>query len=851
MRYIHTCFALLLLFVLPNHSSKAQSSSERLLSPKEFLGYELGDYFTPHHQMIDYAKHTSQNSKKIKLVEYGKTYEGRPLIAAFISSEENIKNLEQIRKNNLIATGLLKESAIGKQLPIVWLSYNIHGNEASGMEAAMMMLYKMASSENEEVKNWLNELVIVIDPCENPDGRDRYANWYRQKQGIFKNNAPENWDHNEPWPGGRFNHYLFDLNRDWLWQTQMETQQRIKLYQSYMPQIHVDLHEMGYNSPYFFAPAAKPYHEDITVWQRKFQEYIGENHARYFQKNQQLYYTKEVYDLFYPSYGDTYPTFNGAIGFTYEQGGGGSAGLSIKTNAGNTLTLQQRLFNHYTTSYSTVEVAFRYKEQLLKEFNDYFKSGNTNSVYKSFVIKYKNQEGNVASMLKLLDNQKISYGNPSSEGRKATGFDYQKNKDNSFQIDKEDIIVNIDQPQSHLIKIIFEPKSNLEDSLTYDVTAWALPYVYGTEVYALKEKIALSDQKTTNDFIPMVIPDSLNLPYAYIASWKDALDVRLLSELIKAEITIRYSELPFKIGNQVYERGTLIMNRPDNALNGNQFDAKIIKIANELKKTIIPLQTGLVNEGKDFGSEYVTVIQKPKIALVSGNDISPTNFGEIWHYFEQELNYPISVLQMEELNATDLQKYNTIILVRGQYGNGFQSKITDFVTNGGKVIAIGANAINIFANSSLSLLNKQKLLAEQEKKPEKDSTKSSKLLVRYENSSRLDIEKGIPGAIYRIELDNSHPLAFGKTDYTFVMKNDAAVFPYLPGGGWNVGIYGNDSHVSGFAGYKAKEKIKNTLAIGIEKIGDGQVIYFVDSPIFRGFWQSGKLLLGNAVFLIK
>ncbi|MEL6135211.1 MAG: M14 family zinc carboxypeptidase, partial [Bacteroidota bacterium] len=292
-------------------------------TPDEYLGYPLGSQFSRHHQIVGYFETVASQSPKVQLLPYGQTNEGRPLVVAVMTSESNMANLEQIRQSNLSATGMQEVSAGEKRLPIVWLSYNIHGNEASASEAALKTLYEFATHDT---ANWLDNVVLIIDPCINPDGRDRYVNWYRQASNLQPNVRPESWEHIEPWPGGRVNHYLFDLNRDWCWQSQVESYQRAQLYHQWMPQVHVDYHEQMPDAPYFFGPAAEPMHKVITPWQRKFQEYIGRNHAKYFDQNGWLYFTREIFDLLYPSYGDTWPTFQGAIGFTYEQGGHGRAG---------------------------------------------------------------------------------------------------------------------------------------------------------------------------------------------------------------------------------------------------------------------------------------------------------------------------------------------------------------------------------------------------------------------------------------------------------------------------------------------------------------------------------------------
>ncbi|MFW5726769.1 MAG: M14 family metallopeptidase, partial [bacterium] len=329
----------------------------QLPSPAEFLGYELGERFTPHYRVIDYYEAVAAAEPNISLSQYGETNEHRPLVLAYITAPENFDKLEDIRRANLQRAGMAEGTTASYEgISIVWLSYNVHGNEAVSTEAALQVLYDLANKNNAQTQEWLKKTVVIIDPCINPDGRERYVNWYNQKVARMPNPSPDAWEHAEPWPGGRANHYLFDLNRDWAWATQKESRERLLMYNQWLPHIHVDFHEQGINSPYYFAPAAEPYHKLITGWQRDFQTQIGENNARYFDEAGWLYFTRERFDLFYPSYGDTYPTYNGAIGMTYEQGGSGRAGLAVLTQEGDTLSLKDRIDHHVTTSLSTIEV---------------------------------------------------------------------------------------------------------------------------------------------------------------------------------------------------------------------------------------------------------------------------------------------------------------------------------------------------------------------------------------------------------------------------------------------------------------------------------------------------------------
>ena len=519
------------------------SSNSQVQSPSEFLGYPIGSYFTRHHQVIDYFEQLeSNNSANILLQQYGKTNENRDLIVAYISSEENLKKLDDIKNKH---NGLSEEENVA----IVWLSYNVHGNESAGTEAAMLTAYELITKYQELLKN----VVVIIDPCLNPDGRDRYVNWYNAQLGNSLDPIAETKEHNEPWPSGRPNHYLFDLNRDWAWLTQLESQQRIKLYNDWLPHVHVDFHEQGIDEPYYFAPAAEPYHEIITKWQRAFQTAVGKNNAKYFDQNGWFYFTKEIFDLLYPSYGDTYPLYNGAVGMTYEQGGSGRAGLGVINEIGDTLSLYDRLIHHHTTGISTVEEANRQYLKLIEENHLFFNQQNFK--YKSYVLS--GNKDKLYRLTELLKAHQIEYS--WGESGKIKGFDYIKNENGQHEITPNDLIISTQQKKGTLVNVLFEPKTSLSDSLTYDITAWSLPYAYGLNAIASEENL-----KGVEKINPVVINSADQEAYAYFAEWNSMKDARFLSALIKEGINVRFAENPFEIGGRSYERGTLIIAKGDN-----------------------------------------------------------------------------------------------------------------------------------------------------------------------------------------------------------------------------------------------------------------------------------------------
>ena len=839
-------FHLLLCLVLVCQISFAQ---QKLLTPKEFLGYELGDRFTPHYRVVEYYKHVASAVPNVKLVQYGETYEYRPLIYAAITAPENFQNLEQIRQDNLKRTGILSGTASDKKA-IVWLSYNVHGNEANSMEASMWTLYELVNINNTKTQEWLKNTVVILDPCINPDGRDRYANFYNQYGNHPANPAGDAKEHREPWPGGRTNHYMFDLNRDWAWITQKESKQRIRAYNQWLPHVHVDFHEQGHNNPYFFAPAAEPFHEVISPWQREFQTMIGKNNAKYFDEQGWLYFTKEVFDLYYPSYGDTYPTYNGAIGMTYEQAGGPFGGLTITTETGDPLTLRDRLTHHHTTGLSTIEITSKNADRVVTEFEKYYRENNTNpaSPYKSYVIKADNNPDKLNQITAWFDAHNIRYGF-STMTKGARGFDFQTQTQNNFNITDEDLVVSLYQPKSRFITTVFEPQSKLPDSLTYDITAWNLMYSYDLKAFATTERITHDarwiPEKAMNSDLPQK-------PYAYIFKYQGLKDVELLTTLLQRGVKIRAAERKFTAGREQFDAGTLLIPRRNNeAIAG--FDSLIQNTANRLNRHIYTSSTGFVDIGKDLGSGDVNFIKAPKIATVFGEQTFSLSSGEIWHFFEQQVYYPITQIGTEYFRNVDLKKYDVLIVPEGSYrifDEAILDQITAWVSTGGKLILIG-NALNTFSEKKGFGLKPYTTESEKSDAERKEKEKKEKeTLARYEDSERKQLSEIIGGAIYKVTLDNSHPLAFGMGKSYYTLKTNEFRFGFLEEG-WNVGVIkGKTKPVQGFAGFNANKKLENSLVFGVEEKGQGEIIYMVDNPLFRSFWENGKMVFANAVFMV-
>ena len=821
-------------------------SQNRLLSPSDFLSSSYGEHFTPHHLLVDYFEHVAANSDLVRLQTYGMTNQKRPLIYNIISSKENLARLEEIRLNNLRRTGLEKGEVTEDDLAIVWLSFGVHGNEAGASESSMATIYDLVRPDNPQAKEWLKNTVVILDPAINPDGFSRYTHWNWNIGNQLPNALTEAAEHHEPWPGGRVNHYLFDLNRDWAWLTQVESKQRIKVYHEWMPHIHVDFHEQYHNDPYYFAPAAQPYHAYITQWQGDFQTTIGKNNAKYFDEKGWLYYTREIFDLFYPSYGDTYPTFNGAIGMTYEQGGHSMAGRAILLENGDTLQLIDRITHHKTSALSTVEVASQNARQLTDQFAEYFKSTQSQprGEYKSFVIKASNPDSKIKFLRDFLDAHQIRYGRAGTDKGGLSAFNYRTGKTENVSVAADDLIISSDQPLSTLTQVLFEPEPFLVDSLTYDITAWALPYAYGLDAYALKTNLKSGANYKQDDFEKYNL--SNKKAYAYLSDWNNLEDARFVKALQDQKVQVRVASLPFSLEGKDFSAGTLIINRGDNRKLSANFDRVILATANEMEHQLTPVMTGFATKGRDLGSDKMKLLKNPMVMILGGKGTDPNAFGHLWHFFDQEMAFPVTTVYADHFGRTSLADYNVLVMTDGRYpqidSTGL-AKIKNWVKGGGKLILLGS-AINKVSGKSGFKIKRKKL-----DNSGSDKNQNTPKMSHYAGQERRSITNAMPGAIYKIKLDNTHPLAYGMPDYYHTLKTSSTAWEHLDGA-WNVGYIDENPEITGFAGFEVKKKLKQTSVFAVQSMGRGKVVYMVDNPLFRGFWRQGKFLFTNAVFML-
>ncbi|NJM24970.1 MAG: hypothetical protein HC859_05135 [Bacteroidia bacterium] len=534
---------------------------------------------------------------------------------------------------------------------------------------------------------------------------------------------------------------------------------------------------------------------------------------------------------------------------TYEQAGGGFAGLGIRTETGDTLTLRDRLTHHYTTGMSTVEVSSQNANRVVDEFEKYYRDNLSNppGTYKTYIIKADNNADKLARLAAWMDSHGIKYGHPAA-GKATRGYDFSSQNTGAVSYTSQDIVVNTFQSKSRFITTAFEPTSKLSDSVTYDITAWNLMYAYGLKGYALTERI-----NPVRSFTPPtqhVAP--ADKPYAYILKYQTLEDVAFVASLLNQGVKLRAAKTPFTISGENFAMGAVLALRGDNK-NTTDFDTKVKTAAKAADRRLYTSTTGFVDKGKDFGSGDMMYLQAPRIATLVGDQTSSLSAGEVWHFFEQQIHYPVTQIGTDYFRNVDLSAYDVLIVPSGYYRMFDESTLADlgeWVSGGGRLILI-SNAVAAFADKKGFGLTQY--ASEEEKRAaekKEEAAKQKEGLLAYKDAERFYIQETIAGAIYKVTLDTSHPLAYGMTGSYYTLKTGELYYSLLQDD-WNVGrIAGKARPVQGFSGHKINAKLDNTVIFGVEEKGGGTIIYMVDNPLFRCFWEEGKMIFANAVFMV-
>ncbi len=833
-------------------------------SPKDHLGYELGENFSLYAHIVEYYKKLAAASPRVLYNEYGKTYEGRTLINLVISSEENISNIDKIRDEHLklLTASALEAETIANEAPVFTsFSYNIHGNEASTAEASMQVAYRMASAIDEATKDILEKSVIILFICINPDGRDRYVYWYKSMKRIKRPAfEPKDMEHFETWPGGRTNHYWFDLNRDWIWGVHPESRGHIAEYQKWMPQVHVDYHEQGYNSNYFTMPGTTPRNKQLPDSYESWSIVFGDANVAEFDKHHINYFTGDRFDFFYPGYGSSWPSVMGAIGMLTEQGGHSAGGRIVKTDDDYKLTLRQRIFDHYTTSIASIKTAAENRKELLKYSHSAWQPANSKVSTKAYL--FDDQDMYAAELVRVLKRNGVKVYQSDNAFQMNAAVNYRTGREERKGFAKGTYVVPTDQPRNLFITSIMERNMKIEDSVMYDMAAWSAPISYNLDAWSSNNAVSTSLSEVTE--MPMANGDVFNASaqYAYVINWEQRDAPKALSLLWEKGYKIRVAGEPFGRDGIRFSAGSLIVLKGRNLEKMQSIEQDIKAVAKAARVKVIGYNTGRMEVGKDLASTSNRPVKQPKIALMVDPPFSSYTSGQIYFLFDWITELPIDRIRTTALEQTslpkrsfrfggaDLKDYDVLILAGGGqslkevFGKTEQDKIKEWVMNGGTIIAT-ESAAGFFTEKNSNLTK-----VEMKKAPEDSSDVRNYL--KYADQEDYFGKRRIPGSALNAKIDNTNPLAFGMKEDLYSLKfgNEGLI----PSKHFEaVGYYSKNDQDLLVAGYASKENLhhlKGLAFAGVKRIGEGKIVYLIDNTQYRMFWLGPSRMMQNAAMIL-
>ncbi len=841
-------------------------------SPAAFLGYELGERFTEYARSVEYFRMLATRSDRINLEQYGKTYEQRPLLLLTISAEENINRIEDIRRAQLalVARSRVQGEANEQGREAVDLathpvinsySYNIHGNEASSTEAAMQVAYELATTKDAALRAALQQTVNLLFICINPDGRDRYVYWANSVARHTGGEEPRDLEHYAPWPNGRTNHYWFDLNRDWIWGVHPESRGHTAAYQKWMPQVHTDYHEQGYDANYFTVPGTTPRNLLLPDAYETWADTFGRANITEFNKKGLSYFTRDRFDFYYPSYGSSYPSVMGAIGMLTEQGG--IAGhRAVETEDGFVLTLRQRVYDHYTTSLAQLKAAARNRRELLDYSLAAWDPLNSKSPATAYVIENDGSEY-FADLLKMLLLNGVEVERTLQDiAAPSTSFRDGKRGTNLFPAGS--LIIGTEQPRHLFVNSILSRDLQIEDSVMYDMSTWSAPLAYNLEAYSVQSPVLVDTEPVVEEVTAgRIIPvGTAAQAYAYVIRWNQRQAPRALAKLWKMGYRVRAAHEPFVAADGTeFGAGSLIVLAGRN-LEQTAAEQDMQRLAAACEIEIHRMATGRMQSGMDLGSTRNFPVRQQKVALLVEPPFNVYTSGQVYFLFDWETELPVDRIRASALQQTaipkfgfrygqaDLNDYDVLILpeandLEALFDEKGQAQLRQWLLGGGTVVAIGRSAA--FFTAEGGFLKEQAVVKPD---PKLDEEKAASL--SFAERTAFYGKQRIPGSAMNAVVDVTHPLAYGvkKEVYTLnfgptALKPDRNL--------QSVGRYVDDPKQLLAAGYASSPNLDslagNTWA-GVRTVGRGKVVYFMDNPHYRMFWRGPSRMMQNAVMIV-
>jgi len=818
----------------------AESYDDAVPTPPDVIGHEIGARHTRPAQVVRYFEAVAEASDRVTLREHGRTYEGRRLIHAIVTAPANHENLEDIRQTNrqvATAPGDVADEDLADRPAVVAMGYSIHGDEASGTEAAILLLYHLAAGQGAQVDAVLENTVALVDPMYNPDGRSRFVNWVNGNRGGTPTVDPQDREHNQPWPGGRTNHYWFDLNRDWLPGQHPASQGRLDYFHDWKPQVLTDFHEMGSESTYFFQPGVPSRTNPNTpARNQELTGRIAERHAENLEEIGSLFYTRETYDDFYYGKGSTYPDVNGTIGILFEQAS--SRALLRETDKGE-VSYAFTVRNQFMTSLSSMRAVEEMRTDLLEYQRDFF--ANREEVLQetatdAYVIGHDENPERAHALAQVLDRHEVQM------------YDLGETVQRDGQTFRpgDAYVVPLDQPQGRFVKAAMEQTSSYPDSIFYDVSTWTLPLAFGVD-YA-----AVTDAPDRGDRIQDVSFESGSVvggqaDYAYVIPWGTYYAPRALQRLHNHDIRPRVTSKPFTArldgGTQSFGRGAVIVQVEQRGVSPDTIHSVVRQIAAQDYVDVYRVDQGLTPSGLDLGGAGTELLEPPKAAIITGagtgsryGGASAYNSGEVWHLLSERMAVPVSLLNMSDVPFADLDRYNTLVLAGGSFDDLPEEQVTEWVEGGGTLIGI---------EDAVEWPIEQGLVELEERELDVDSLVQDQ---PYANLPDAYGAQGIGGSIFEAELDTTHPVAYGYDASVPVFRVGTGFYDPSDEPGASVGTYDAESpRMSGYLSDDQREQARGAASIEAHEVGGGEVILFMDNPNFRAFWYGTNGLFLNAL----
>lgn len=837
---------------------------------EDVVGHATGEQVSDFAEITEYFQALEAAApERMDIVPYATSWQGRELFYAVISSPENMANLDaskaamdRLAGGSGLSSGVVSDLA-GSTPAVVWLSYNIHGDEISPADSALFMAYHLLAAQNDGlVETVLDNVIVIIDPSQNPDGRDRFVHSFKSALGLEPQADRYTAEHDQPWPGGRYNHYLFDMNRDWFSMTQPETQGKVASVLEWHPVVYVDSHEMGGDETYYFPPPADPYNPHITAGQRAKQIQMGRNHGAWFDRFGVPYFTREVFDAFYPGYGDMWPGLNGAISMTFEQAS--ARGLVFARNDGKELTYADGVRNNVLSSLSTLEVVARNKAQYLTDYVTYRRSAVTEGSdaedrYVVFDLSERRYEAEALG--RRLVAQGIAVQRVAA-GSRQCGQDYASGA----------LVVDLAQPQGRLARTLLSTNTPLpEDFITeqesrrarglrhqlYDVTAWSMPLMDGVTAQSCR-RVDLSGASvlSADESIPSISGGSG--AFGYAVPWTDSGQARLVIAALKAGLEGKTTDTAFTQAGRVFPAGTAVFPATGNPAN---LGARLAALAEEIGAEVVPMSSSWVDDGPNFGSGSFAALKMPRVAIAWGEGTSATSAGNTRFVLERELGLPVAPIRMSTLGWANLSAYDVLILPDTGWGGGAEAgaeTLKEFVSGGGVLIAF-SDSVSTVAGEDYGLLSTKLELAASEEDADDggEGRRAPALMLADEAAYRGQIAdhhahpEDVPGVLVKAEADQDHWLAAGYDSATALVTGSSIYRPLNMADGTNVFRFAGADELllSGYLWEENRAQLAYKPFVMAQPYGGGVTIGFTQEPTTRAYLNGLNLLLANAVVL--